>query len=144
MDTHDQCVIRSARDEDIPSVLDIWTAAGSLPTVSDSPTGLSRLLAADPEALILAELDGELVGSLIATWDGWRGSFYRLAVSPGHRRKGIATALVGEGERRLRARGALRLTAIVADDDPMAMRFWEAACYERQQRRARFVRNFDA
>ena len=144
MDTHDQCVIRSAREEDIPSVLDVWTAADSLPTVSDFPAGLARLLTADPEALLVAELDGEPVGSLIATWDGWRGSFYRLAVSPAHRRKGIATALLREGERRLRARGAPRLTAIVADDHPIAMGFWEAARYERQQRRARFVRNFEA
>jgi predicted MFS family arabinose efflux permease len=39
------------------------------------------LLNADPEALLVAEVDGVVVGSLIAAWDGWRGSFYRLAVS---------------------------------------------------------------
>ncbi len=78
--------IRSAGEEDIASVLDLWAAAGSPPSVSDSPDGLARLLGADPQALLVAELDGVLVGSLIAAWDGWRGSFYRLAVSPEHRR----------------------------------------------------------
>jgi ribosomal protein S18 acetylase RimI-like enzyme len=141
---HDRARIRNAGEEDIASVLDLWILAGSLPSVSDSPDGLARLLAADPQALLVAELDGVVVGSLIAAWDGWRGSFYRLAVSPEHRRKGLATMLLREGERRLRERGALRLTAIAADDEAGAMAFWRAASYERQQHRARFVRHCDA
>jgi len=48
--------------------------------------------------------------------------------------------LLREGERRLRERGAVRLTAIVAEDDPTAMSFWQAAGYTRQRDRARFVR----
>ncbi|MFI5008707.1 MAG: GNAT family N-acetyltransferase [Solirubrobacterales bacterium] len=144
MDVHDRWAIRSAGEEDIAAVLDLWAAAGSVPTVSDSPGGLARLLATDPQALLVAELDGILAGSLIAAWDGWRGSFYRLAVSPEHRRKGLATMLLREGERRLRERGAIRLTAIVADDEASAMDFWRAAGYECQQHRARFVRQPDA
>ncbi len=144
MDVHDHWTIRSAGEDDIAAVLDLWAAAGSLPSVTDSSDGLARLLATDPQALLVAELGGVLVGSLIAAWDGWRGSFYRLAVSPEHRRKGLATMLLREGERRLRERGAVRLTAIVADDEAGAMGFWQAAGYERQQHRARFVRHFDA
>ncbi len=140
MDVYDHWTIRSAIEEDVQSVLDLWAAAGSPPSVTDSLDGLTRLLASDPQALLVAELDGVLTGSLIAAWDGWRGSFYRLAVSPEHRRKGLATMLLREGEWRLRERGAVRLTAIVADDDPTAMSFWQAAGYERQRQRARFVR----
>jgi ribosomal protein S18 acetylase RimI-like enzyme len=143
MDVLDHWTIRSADEEDIPAVLDLWVVAGSVPSVSDSPEGLARLLAADSQALLVAELDGVLVGSLIAAWDGWRGSFYRLAVSPEHRRKGLATMLLREGERRLRERGAVRLTAIVADDEAGAMGFWGAVGYRRQPQRARFVRHID-
>jgi ribosomal protein S18 acetylase RimI-like enzyme len=133
-------MIRNATEDDIASVLDLWAVAGSLPSVSDSPEGLAGLLAADPQALLVAELEGVLAGSLIAAWDGWRGSFYRLAVAPEHRRKGLATMLLSEGERRLRERGAVRLTAIVADDEAGAMGFWQAAGYTSQHHRARFVR----
>jgi len=87
--------------------------APCLASVSDSPEGLAGLLTADPQALLVAELDGVLAGSLIAAWDGWRGSFYRLAVSPEHRRKGLATMLLREGERRLRERGAVRLASVI-------------------------------
>ncbi len=141
MDIYELWTIRSVSEEDIPSVLDLWAAAGSLPSVTDSLDGLIRLLVADPQALLVAELDSVLAGSLIAAWDGWRGSFYRLAVSPEHRRKGLATMLLREGERRLYERGAVRLTAIVADDDPTAMSFWQATGYEQQRHRARFARH---
>jgi ribosomal protein S18 acetylase RimI-like enzyme len=133
--------IRSATSEDVPSVLSLWVAAGGSPSVGDTPEGLSCLLRTDADALLLAEIGGVVVGSLIAGWDGWRGSFYRLAVHPDRRRQGIATVLLREGERRLRARGAVRLTAIVTDDeDPVAMGFWKAAGYRREEHRARFIR----
>lgn len=135
--------IRSATEQDIEPVLALWDAAGSPPSLTDTREGLQRLLAAGEEALLLAEIGGALVGSLIAAWDGWRGSFYRLAVSPDQRRKGLATALLREGERRLRARGALRLTAIVADDDHAALAFWEAAGYTHQPQQVRFIRHIE-
>jgi ribosomal protein S18 acetylase RimI-like enzyme len=144
INANDEWAIRSGGKEDIPALLDLWVLAGSVPSVSDSPEGLAQLLATDPQALLVAELDGVLVGSLIAAWDGWRGSFYRLAVAPEHRREGLATMLLRAGERRLRERGAFRLTAIVADDEVGAMGFWQAAGYECQQHRARFVRHLDA
>lgn len=120
-------------------MLRLWAAAGGQKTVTDSHQGLLTLLSSDPDALLIAEHDRELVGSLIAASDGWRGSFYRLAVHPHHRRRGIATALLREGERRLRARGVVRLTAIAVEDDPLAVGFWQAAGYERQRNRVRFV-----
>jgi ribosomal protein S18 acetylase RimI-like enzyme len=88
----------------------------------------------------LAEADQEIVGSLIAAWDGWRGSFYRLAVHPDWRRKGLATELVRAGEDRLRRLGAIRLTAIVADGESSASELWRLAGYERQDDQGRFVR----
>jgi ribosomal protein S18 acetylase RimI-like enzyme len=134
--------IRHASKHDAERVLALWNVAGSAETVTDTRKGVLCLLDADPEALLVAESDGgEIVGTLIAAWDGWRGSFYRLAVHPDRRREGLATALLREAERRLQARGAARFTAIVTDDDPDAMGFWAATGYEQQQSRARFVRN---
>jgi ribosomal protein S18 acetylase RimI-like enzyme len=135
--------IRSATDADIESVLRLWAAAGGPPSVGSTRAGLSRLLATDRDGLLLVESGGQVVGSLIAVWDGWRGSFYRIAVHPERRRQGLATALLREGERQLRERGAVRLTAIVADDDSAAVGFWRAAGYRRQTDRGRFVRLAD-
>ncbi len=93
----------------------------------------------DAQALIVADDDGQLVGSVIAVWDGWRGSVYRLVVAPSHRRQGLARRLLKEAELRLRAQGAARLAAIVVEDDPQATGFWRKSGWEEQILRIRFV-----
>jgi ribosomal protein S18 acetylase RimI-like enzyme len=132
--------IRLGAAGDVAGILELWRLAGAVPSATDSSEALAVLLAVDPDALLVAETGGRLVGSIIAAWNGWRGSFYRLAVHPAHRRRGIGTALLREGEGRLRRRGAVRLDAVVAADGPDALAFWEAMGYERQANRSRFVR----
>jgi ribosomal protein S18 acetylase RimI-like enzyme len=135
-------VVRPARSEDVPQVLVLWararTAAASTP---DTPEAVAALLVHAPGALLVAELPGgEIAGALIAGWDGWRGNLYRLAVDPPNRRQGIAFALVTDAERHLRAQGARRVTAPVANDDEPAAKLWEAAGYARDETIGRFVR----
>jgi ribosomal protein S18 acetylase RimI-like enzyme len=134
-------VIRHGRCDDLDAVLALWDLSDASPTVTDSIEPLRSLLEFDPQALLVADARGEVVGSLIAAWNGWRGSFYRLAVAPEYRRGGLATVLVREGENRLRERGAIRLDAVVAADECAAMSFWRSAGYHYQSDRSRFVRN---
>lgn len=134
---------RPGRESDLASVLALWREAGSRPSGTDDDGALRLLIERDPDALLIAEADGEVVGSLIVGWDGWRAGFYRLAVRPDRRRRGIALALVREGERRLRELGAVRLTAIVATEDEEAVALWEAAGYRHQPEVGRFVRMLD-
>lgn len=131
--------IREGGLDDIPALLELWSLAGSVPTPSDRGDSLAALVEHDPRALLVAESEGTLVGSLIAAWDGWRGNFHRLAVRPGYRRRGLATELVRTGEGRLRARGAIRLAAIVARDEEAALEFWTAQGYTFQPDHLRFT-----
>jgi ribosomal protein S18 acetylase RimI-like enzyme len=94
-------------------VLALWRAAGMVPTVSDDAASLRCLLDSSADGLLVAEVGGRLVGTLIAAWDGWRGNLDRLAVLPAFRRRGIARELVREGERRLADKGASRISALV-------------------------------
>jgi ribosomal protein S18 acetylase RimI-like enzyme len=133
--------VRTAVVSDIPTVLGIWSASEAEPTVTDDESSLRRLLHRDPDALLVVEVEDAVVGTLIATWDGWRGHFYRLAVLPQHRRRGLATELVRVGEQRLLEMGARRLNAIAVDGQAAARGLWRAAGYEAQSQRVRFVKN---
>ncbi|HEY2479531.1 MAG TPA: GNAT family N-acetyltransferase [Solirubrobacterales bacterium] len=134
-------LLRAGRVDDVEGVLGLWRRAEASPSPTETAEDVRGLLRRDPEALLLAEAEGEIVGSLIVGWDGWRGTFYRLAVDPAHRRRGLALALVRAGEERVRALGAHRVNAIVETHEPDAMAFWSAAGYELQTSRSRFVKN---
>jgi ribosomal protein S18 acetylase RimI-like enzyme len=138
---HYHPLIRIGRFADLDALPALWKRAEAGPSSTESVEDVRRLWERDPEALLLAEDEGEIVGSLIVGWDGWRGTFYRLAVDPAHRRRGLATELVRAGEERLRSLGAKRLNAIVESEEADAMAFWAAAGYGLQTARSRFVKN---
>lgn len=124
------------------AVLDLWAQARSQHvSTSDRLDDVERLVGDSPAALLVAERDGEVVGALIAAWDGWRGNMYRLAVRDSHRREGIRLALTRAGEDYLRRCGARRVTALVAFDDEDAGGFWESAGYPQDHEIGRRVRN---
>ena len=132
-------MIRAARPEDVGAVLALWDEARSEHAVTtDAPELVTAL--AEAGALLVAVEDAGVVGAVIAGFDGWRGNFYRLAVAPSHRRRGIGRALVAAGEERMRALGAPRVTALVAFDDDDAGGFWDAAGYPRDAEIGRRVR----
>ena len=124
------------------AVLELWAAERSATaSTPDTHETVAALLATAPDALLIAEEEGLMVGTLVAAWDGWRGNMYRLAVHSPLRRRGIATALVAEGHRRLREKGARRVTALVGMDQDEAQGLWRAMGYELSADVGRFVRN---
>ncbi|MGD0198417.1 MAG: GNAT family N-acetyltransferase [Solirubrobacteraceae bacterium] len=136
-------IIRPAELADIAPVLELWSHARSAhATTPDHESDLRRLIVGGPgTTLLVAFNERGLVGTLIAAWDGWRGNMYRLAVSPKHRREGVARQLVERGEQRLRDLGARRVTALVAHGDLTAAAFWDAAGYPADPEIGRHVRN---
>jgi ribosomal protein S18 acetylase RimI-like enzyme len=119
-------------------VLALWASARSASAVSvDTEPGVEHVL----ESLLVAEVDGEVVGSLIAAFDGWRGNMYRLAVRADMRRRGIGRELVDAGHVRLRSAGAVRVTALVGLEEEAAVGLWRAAGYEHDLVHVRYVRN---
>jgi ribosomal protein S18 acetylase RimI-like enzyme len=134
--------VRRCRRSEVPAVLDLWAQARSgHASTPDRLDDVERLVDDSPAALLVAERNGEIVGALIAAWDGWRGNIYRLAVRDRHRRQGIGLALTRAGENYLRQCGVRRITALVAFDDEAAGAFWESAGYPQDREIGRRVRN---
>jgi ribosomal protein S18 acetylase RimI-like enzyme len=132
--------IRTGQFSDRESVLQLWEKGEAEPTHTDNIQSIGALIEHDPLALIVAEDRRSIIGSVIAAWDGWRGSVYRLVVAPSHRRLGLGGQLLHEAEARLFAVGAVRIQAIVVDTDPIATSFWRSSGWEQQVQRVRFVK----
>jgi len=139
----DDVAIRPVREHELGAVLRLWDAADVTPPgVSDSIEALTCLMHAPNALLLVATVDGRIVGSVIGGWDGWRGNIYRLAVAPEYRRRGVACSLVTEISNALFDRGAHRLSALVEHEHEWALGFWESARdlgYEHDPRFVRFI-----
>ena len=132
--------IRAASPDDLDTVLAFWKTAAEGTSISDDRSGVERLVARDAEALILAERDGELVGTVIAGFDGWRCHLYRLAVHPDHRRQGIGSALLRAADERFVRLGGRRGDAMVLTHNETAHHAWRAAGYTPEEHWRRWVK----
>lgn len=125
----DDLRIRPATLDDLDGVLAFWKTAAEGTSISDDLDGIERLVARDPDALLLAEHGGQLVGTVIAGFDGWRCHLYRLAVHPDQRRRGIGSALLAAAEERFVSLGGRRIDAMVLNDNERGQHAWRAAGY---------------
>jgi ribosomal protein S18 acetylase RimI-like enzyme len=121
--------IRAYRPGDGEPLRGLWTATGFRLTGDDDP-GLARFAERNPGLLLVAELEGQIVGSAMGAWDGHRGWIYHVAVAPPHRRAGLATDLVERVEAGLRAVGCPRVLVMVEADNDAGIAFWIARGYE--------------
>ncbi|SCD76068.1 GNAT family N-acetyltransferase [Streptomyces sp. OspMP-M43] len=137
----DDLSLRAATPTDLDAVLAFWKVAAEGTSISDDGDGVARLVERDPDALILAEREGALVGTVIAGFDGWRCHLYRLAVHPDQRRRGVGGALLAAAEERFVALGGRRADAMVLDRNTSAHHAWRAAGYEAEPQWSRWVKH---
>ncbi|MDE6733042.1 MAG: GNAT family N-acetyltransferase [Oscillospiraceae bacterium] len=120
--------IRKMTIADYEAVYALWLSCKGmgLNNLDDSREGIERYLKRNPETCFVAEENGKTVGVIIAGNDGRRGYIYHTAVSPEHRRKGIARALVDTALKALRGLGINKTALVVFERNSDGNAFWES------------------
>ncbi len=124
--------IRIFRQEDFEEVITLWERCDLLRTWNDPEMDIERKLNHDPDLFLVAEVGGEIVGTLMGGYDGHRGSVYYLGVHPDYRGRGFANALLNRLEKKLVARGCPKINLMVREDNDVVMGFYEKLDYEMQ------------
>jgi ribosomal protein S18 acetylase RimI-like enzyme len=116
--------IRPFDPADEEAVVALWGRCGLTRSWNDPRKDIRRKLAVRPDLFLVAELDGAVVGTVMAGYDGHRGWINYLGIDPACERRGIGRALMDEAERLLRASGCPKINLQVRTTNTAAIEFY--------------------
>ena len=125
--------IRSFRPGDEKAVIDLWRRSGLVVPWNDPRRDIERKFAVDPDLFLVGELDGRIVASCMAGWEGHRGWINYLAVDGSVRRRGFGAQMMAGAERLLAGRGCPKINLQVRAGNREAVAFYEAIGYREQE-----------
>ncbi len=79
-------------------------------------------------------MDGSVVGTVMAGYDGHRGWIYSMAVLPEYRGRDIGSKLLSVAEHKLGALGCMKINLQINGDNAAVVRFYEANGYNVEDR----------
>lgn len=127
--------IRPFHEKDRSSVAALWSEVFADDPPRNEPRAvIDRKLRVQRELFLVAELRGDIVGAVVAGFDGYRGWVYHLAVDPGFRRRGFGRELMREAEARLRAVGCPKLNLQVRSSNAEVIAFYQRLGYSIEDR----------
>ncbi len=118
--------------DDYDAVIRFWECIekGIHLGASNSSAEIQKKIQRDPDLFLVAELNNEIVGTVVGGFDGRRGMIYHLAVAASLRGQGIGNRLMGAVEGRLRAKGCLKSYLLVLEDNIEVTAFYEHLGWE--------------
>ena len=116
--------IRPYDPTDEAAVVALWERCGLTRPWNDPHKDIRRKLAVRPDLFLVGELDGAVVGTVMAGYDGHRGWVNYLGVDPACRRRGVGRALMAEAERLLRLDGCPKINLQVRTSNTEAIEFY--------------------
>jgi ribosomal protein S18 acetylase RimI-like enzyme len=121
--------IRAFDSADADAVVGLWQFCGLTRPWNDPYRDIARKLEVQRELFLVAEDAGVIVGTVMAGYDGHRGSVFYLAVAPHRQGGGIGRHLMSEVEARLLALGCPKLNLLVRTSNSQVLGFYRAIGY---------------
>ena len=126
MDIHKNTILRSFTESDTESVVALWQVCMLTRPWNDPKKDIARKLAVNDELFLVAEVHGNIVGSVMGGYDGHRGWINYLAVDPGQRKQGLGKQLMLEVEQRLLSLGCPKINLQIRTGNEEVMAFYRA------------------
>ncbi|MBT9596819.1 MAG: GNAT family acetyltransferase [Vitreoscilla sp.] len=120
--------IRTFQAGDESAVVALWQRCGLTRPWNDPLRDIQRKLDAQPDlfAVLCANGSGEVIGTVMAGYEGHRGWINYLAVSPDAQRGGHGRALMAWAEARLRECGCPKINLQVRRGNEPVLAFYAA------------------
>lgn len=122
--------IRAFRLADYEKALALWQAVGFQGWALRTRAEIVKKLRRDRDLFLVACCGEEIFGTVMGSWDGFRGYAHNVAVHPSYQRQGIGRALMAELERRLWQKGARVLNLHYFNDSTWARDFYHSLGFQ--------------
>lgn len=121
--------LRPYADADEGAVVELWRRCELTRPWNDPHKDIQRKLTTQPELFLVGEIEGGIIATAMAGFDGHRGWVNYLAVAPEHRAKGYGRLLMRHVEERLTARGCPKLNLQVRTGNKDVQEFYRRIGY---------------
>lgn len=121
--------IRAYRPDDEAAVVSLWQECGLTRPWNDPRKDIARKLLVQPELFLVGALDGRLIATVMAGYDGHRGWANYLAVAPRERNRGLGRALMARVEQLLLAMGCPKVNIQVRSSNADVLAFYRTIGY---------------
>ncbi len=121
--------IRAFRPADEETVVSLWERCDLVRPWNDPRKDIRRKLAVRPDLLLVGVVDGDVVATVMAGYEGHRGWLNYLAVDPSRRQRGFARAILGEAERLLREAGCPKISLQIRSSNRDAIELYRHLGY---------------
>ncbi len=116
-------------------VVRLWETVFDYKTAHNTPTlAIDKKLEVEDDLFFIALLEGEIVGTIVAGYDGRRGWLYSVVVHPSYQHKGIGSALVCHAEQALTKIGCMKINLQIMSGNESVVGFYESLGYAVEKR----------
>lgn len=113
-------------------VIALWEKCGLVRPWNDPDKDIDRKLSDANGGFFLLEQDGQVVGSVMAGYDGHRGAIYYLCIDPEHQAEGLGKRLMAHCEDFLIALGCPKINLFVREGNEPVLSFYDKLGYVRE------------
>lgn len=119
-------IIRQMTIDDYDRVHALWMSISGfgIRSVDDSREGIERFMRRNPTTSIVAEKDGEIIGSILCGHDGRTACFYHVCVKAELRRQGIGRAMASAAMKQLHAEHVSKISLVAYKRNEVGNQFW--------------------
>lgn len=121
------------RPADEYAVVELWRRCELTRPWNDPRKDIQRKLTTQPELFLVGRLEGIVIATVMAGYDGHRGWVNYLAVAPEHRSKGLGRLLMRHVEEALTARGCPKLNIQVRSGNSEVLAFYRKIGYREDE-----------
>lgn len=125
--------IRAYQPSDEGAVVSLWEESGLTRPWNDPRKDIARKLLVQPELFLVGTLDGQVIATAMAGYDGHRGWVNYLAVAPRSRGRGCGRALMERVEHLLLSLGCPKVNIQVRVSNAEAPGFYRAMGYAQEE-----------